>query len=84
METLITATSEVKHDNGCTEITFSDGVITWYKHNKLHREDGPASIYPDGTVFWYFDGLICTFNHWCVLAMVSPRLKFDLMMQYGD
>jgi hypothetical protein len=28
----------------------------WYKNDKLHREDGPAAIYADGTQYWYKDG----------------------------
>ena len=30
----------------------------WYHNNKLHREDGPAVEYTDGTKFWYQDGLL--------------------------
>ncbi len=32
------------------------GVITFFKDNKLHREDGPAVIYPDGTEIWWYEG----------------------------
>ncbi len=32
--------------------TSSDGTQMWYKDDKLHREDGPAVIYPDGTQYW--------------------------------
>ena len=29
----------------------------WYnEHNELHREDGPAVIWRDGTKFWYMNG----------------------------
>ena len=26
-------------------------------NNRLHREDGPALIYADGSTEWYYDGL---------------------------
>jgi|JI10StandDraft_1071094.scaffolds.fasta_scaffold2634791_2 hypothetical protein len=28
----------------------------WYKNNNLHREDGPAIEYADGTKYWYLEG----------------------------
>jgi hypothetical protein len=33
------------------------GTERWYKDGELHREDGPAVIYPDGSKFWYKHGL---------------------------
>ncbi len=39
-----------------TEIT-KDGTLVWRDENgKLHREDGPAAIYPNGKQFWYING----------------------------
>lgn len=32
----------------------------WYKEDVLHREDGPALIFGDGTVDWYLHGLKCS------------------------
>jgi hypothetical protein len=35
-----------------------DGTIIWMLPNgDLHREDGPATIRPDGTEYWYLNGL---------------------------
>ena len=31
--------------------------VEWYLNNKLHREDGPAIEYSDGSKVWYKDGL---------------------------
>ena len=32
----------------------NSGIIYYYNENdQLHREDGPAVIYPDGTEMWY-------------------------------
>ena len=46
-----------------------DGTIEYRNnHNKsphigeLHREDGPAVIYPDGTKKWYLNGVELTEN----------------------
>ena len=36
--------------------TESDGHQAWYKDGTLHREDGPAIIYPDGHQEWWKDG----------------------------
>ncbi len=35
---------------------YSDGSQVWWKDGKIHREDGPAVIWPDGTQRWYKDG----------------------------
>ena len=32
------------------------GDIYWFKGGKLHREDGPALEWPDGTKFWFING----------------------------
>jgi hypothetical protein len=34
------------------------GVKSWYKNDKLHREDGPARIWENGAECWYRDGKI--------------------------
>ncbi len=33
-----------------------DGNKYWLFNNKLHREDGPAVEYADGTKQWYLNG----------------------------
>jgi hypothetical protein len=35
---------------------YSDGTKVWWLNGKLHREDGPAVIWPDGTEYWYLNG----------------------------
>jgi hypothetical protein len=35
------------------KIIDSDGIECWYKEGKLHREGGPARIWPDGHMEWY-------------------------------
>lgn len=34
----------------------SVGVKKWHAKGKLHRENGPAVEYPDGTCYWYQHG----------------------------
>lgn len=33
-----------------------EGVLAWYQHGALHRDDGPALVYPDGAEEWYQHG----------------------------
>lgn len=41
----------------CTSVV--DGSKVWKnKSGKLHREDGPALIHPNGSSFWYKDGYL--------------------------
>ncbi len=40
------------------KIVYNDGVIMYTKGSILHKEDGPAVIYPDGTKIWYINGEI--------------------------
>ena len=35
---------------------FSSGEQRWYLDDKLHRKDGPAIIYGDGSCLWYLYG----------------------------
>ena len=38
-------------------MTRFDGAMTWYRHGKRHRNDGPAVILPaSGLEYWYKDG----------------------------
>jgi hypothetical protein len=52
--------SETYHE--VTERTFAgdnprvERTESWYKDGKLHREDGPAVIFPSGTQDWYLNG----------------------------
>jgi hypothetical protein len=32
------------------------GYKEWRLNGRLHREDGPACEWPDGTKFWYLNG----------------------------
>ncbi len=32
-----------------------DGLAVWFFKGKIHRENGPAKIYPHGSKFWYIN-----------------------------
>jgi len=38
-------------------IVDEDGTEKYYKDNKLHREDGPAVIYKNGTEEWWLNNV---------------------------
>ena len=40
-------------------IIHPDGTQEWWQNGKLHREDGPAIIYPNGGP-WYQNGIDIT------------------------
>jgi hypothetical protein len=38
-------------------VIFQDGELRWYRHGRLHRDDGPARVWPaEGIEDWYKDG----------------------------
>ena len=43
-------------NGGILKTIDEDGVIRWSKDGKVHREDGPAIIFPSGTKQWLLDG----------------------------
>ena len=36
------------------------GMSSWYQNGRLHRADGPAVEWADGTKNWYLDGIKVT------------------------
>jgi hypothetical protein len=45
-----------EHPNFTGCLIDKDNDKVWYKDGKLHREDGPAFEYVDGSTFWYLNG----------------------------
>jgi len=43
-------------ENGRTMKLWNNTRQVWYLNGKLHREDGPAAIDPNGTKRWYLNG----------------------------
>jgi hypothetical protein len=63
--------------------------ITWYNdQEQMHREDGPALIYPvtgwnaDG-VEWWLNDAFHTFDEWCIALNKTDEDKMMLKLQYG-
>jgi hypothetical protein len=62
---------------------FPDGTIRWYNDKgQYHKEDGPASIYLDGRVYWYLNNKHYTFNRWCTEVNIPDEQKLLLKLQY--
>lgn len=54
------------------------GYECWLSDGRLHREDGPASIFPDGTKSWYNEGILSRF---CGPAIEWPNGKTYWIIQ---
>ena len=55
------------------------GIKHWYnEHDQLHRTDGPATICPDGTQYWFINGkLHRTDGPACIYANGSRYWYFN-------
>ena len=51
-------------------------------HGKLHRVDGPARIYENGKVEWWFFGKDFDFDYWCCLTSQNETDRTKLMLEY--
>jgi hypothetical protein len=63
-----------------------DGEIFWYnKEGEVHREDGPAVIYPDGRVEWWWHDDEYPFYEWLeeTPLSLSDEEKLLLRLCYG-
>jgi hypothetical protein len=71
----------IKHDNG-SYIDYHD-TQRWYNDiGELHRDDGPAVVYPDGGAYWYLYGGIHSLNTWLKLTSITDEQKLLLRLQY--
>jgi len=60
------------------------GQVSWYNDTgAFHREDGPALLKVDGSIAWYIDGMMYTFEEWCAVANITDERKMMLRLQYG-
>ena len=65
--------------------------VFWYKDGVLHREDGPAIEYRNGTTKWYLngkrhreDGPAAQYTHFISQAMQGSNLWFLDDIQYTE
>jgi hypothetical protein len=72
----------IKHHNG----SYIDQHNTqrWYNEaGQIHRDDGPALIYPSGNAYWYLQGDMYPFSDWLKLSETSDKTKLILTLQYA-
>ena len=51
--------NKIQIENGYKIINSDENETKWYnKRGKLHREDGPAIEYSNGTIKWYFNNIL--------------------------
>jgi hypothetical protein len=56
----------------------------WLLNDKIHRSDGPAAEYTDGTFSWYLDGTKYEFNEWLDQHPdMADDEKVMMKLQYG-
>ena len=47
------------------KVTVDDyGTKSWFLNGELHREDGPAIEYADGSKSWYLNDILLTEEQW--------------------
>ena len=45
-----------KPENATGHFVWTDNVHVWFVNGHLHREDGPAVIFPNGHKEWFVNG----------------------------
>ena len=61
-----------------------EGWEVCIKNGNYHRNDGPAVIYPDGTVFWCLDDEWYPFDEWLEANKeLTEEQKVMLKLEYG-
>jgi hypothetical protein len=63
---------------------YCNGPESWYVHGQLHRLDGPAIMRPEGSQWWWIQGvdvttLVCT---WMAARQVSWPWDVDTQMEF--
>jgi hypothetical protein len=61
------------------------GATIWFNDaGGLHKVDGPACIYDDGSVNWCLNGLTYqSFDAWCTELNMPDEDRMMLRLQYG-
>ena len=55
------------------------GARRYWKGAKLHREDGPAIIFPDGRIYWFLDGSEYNFFDWWETTKKTNEQIFSII-----
>ena len=49
-------------------VKFASGTMFWYFKGKLHRIDGPAVEWHDGTKDYFLNNEICSYQEWYTIV----------------
>lgn len=61
------------------------GYKMWYQGDGLHRLDGPAVIYPNGTKVWYINDARChSWHEFQEQSGLSNEEMSLLILKYGE
>ena len=63
---------------------YEDGTRVYYANSTIHRDDGPAVIFPDGIIEWWYDDDEYSFEMWCVHAEKTDEEIVQLKLKYGN
>ena len=82
-EKLIERYGAIEQSDGSYADVFQDR--RWFNDaGGLHREEGPACIYNDGSVNWCLNGLTYpSFDEWCIELNKTDECKMLLRLQYA-
>ncbi len=70
--------------NGEYSASWKDGTYAYYRNGCFHRENGPAILFPSGTVRWVIDGNTYTFERFLSIANMSGEEKIILILKYRN
>jgi len=59
-----------------------DNTIRYKLNGRLHRLDGPAVIYVDGTEEWYLNGIVYFFKDYCKKLKLTDENIVFLKLKY--
>lgn len=54
------------HNEGEPAIEYKNRSKFWHQHGKLHRLDGPAAEYADGSKCYYVDNILYLKKDYCI------------------
>ena len=72
---------QLHRSDGQPAVIKENGDMYWYIHGKMHREDGPAMITKDDTIF-ILDGEVYLFDEWCELTNKTLEEITMLKLKY--
>jgi len=61
-----------------------NGAVLWYETDCLHRTDGPAVEWADGSCFWFLHGIRYSFSEWIKQANITPEQRTLLLLKWGS